>query len=53
MSVVFMPEVTSFDRNRLKQMDFSCVTRWRHPCRTQSDVMPAAWQQYMDDQASK
>jgi hypothetical protein len=49
--VRFMPDVTSYDRKRLMQFDFSCLTRWLHPCRTQGDIMPAAWQQYMDDQA--
>jgi hypothetical protein len=53
IDVRFMPDVTSYDRNRLMQFDFSCLTRWMHPCRTQGDIMPAAWQQFMEDQTHK
>jgi hypothetical protein len=51
ISVTFMPGVNSFDRNRLMQFDFSCLTRWLHPCRTQADIMPPAWKQFLRDQA--
>ncbi len=51
IDVRFMPDVTSYDRNRLMQFDFSCLTRWLHPCRIPGDIMPAAWQQHTDDQA--
>jgi hypothetical protein len=53
IDVRFMTDVTSYDRNRLMQFDFSCLTRWLHPCRTQGEIMPAAWQQYMNDQAHR
>jgi len=33
------------------QFDLSCLTRW-HPCLTQTDIMPAAWAQYLAENAS-
>ena len=35
--------------NRFMQFDFSCLTRWIHPCRTEGDTMPGAWAQYERD----
>lgn len=51
--VTFLPNFASSDRDRLMQFDFSCITRWVNPCRTQSDMMPNAWKQYVEDQASR
>ncbi|HET6841013.1 MAG TPA: hypothetical protein VFK06_04905 [Candidatus Angelobacter sp.] len=48
-AVGFLPGASQTDINRLAQFDFSCLTRWRHPCRTRSDLMPAAWQQKLQD----
>lgn len=45
-SVSFLPGANQSDINRLAQFDYSCLTRWLHPCRTRSDLMPAAWQQH-------
>jgi|SRR5579859_4066660 len=49
LSVAFPPGASQTDINRLAQFDYSCLTRWRHPCRTRSDLMPAAWQQHSQD----
>ncbi|SRR6266481_939421 len=48
-SVSFRPGVNQSDIDRLAQFDYSCLTRWLHPCRTRSDMMPAAWQQHLQD----
>jgi hypothetical protein len=53
IDAVFLPGVDTRDVNRLAQFDLSCLNRWWHPCRSQSDIMPTAWQQYMDDQAHR
>jgi hypothetical protein len=42
----FTPYAASEDVNRLMRFDLSCLTRW-HPCLTQTDIMPAAWAQYI------
>jgi hypothetical protein len=42
----FTPYAEPADVHRLMQLDLSCLTRWGH-CRTQSDLMPAAWAQYL------
>jgi len=42
----FTPYAEPRDVQRLMQLDLSCLTRWR-PCLTQSDIMPAAWAQYV------
>jgi hypothetical protein len=44
--VKFTSDAEREDINRLTQFDLSCLTRW-HPCLTQSDLMPAAWAQYV------
>lgn len=31
------------DQQRLSQMNFSCLTKWLHPCIEKADIMPAAW----------
>ena len=49
LSVAFLPSASQTDVNRLAQFDYSCLTRWRYPCRTPSDLMPAAWQQHVQD----
>jgi hypothetical protein len=53
INVEFLQGASAADRSRLMQFNFSCLTRWLHPCRAQGDIMPAAWQQYMDDQAQQ
>lgn len=42
----FTPYAASTDVRRLMQLDLSCLTRIR-PCLDQSDIMPAAWGQYL------
>lgn len=44
----FTPYAESSDVHRLMQFDLSCLTRW-HPCVSQSEIMPAAWAQYLAD----
>jgi hypothetical protein len=51
LSVAFLPSASQTDVNRLAQFDYSCITRWLHPCRTPSDLMPAAWQQHLQDES--
>ena len=46
----FTPYADPADVHRLMQLDLSCLTRW-HPCLTQSDIMPAAWKQYLAENA--
>jgi hypothetical protein len=46
----FTPYADSHDVQRLMQFNFSCLTRWK-PCRTQNDIMPVAWREYVDDHA--
>jgi len=42
----FTPYADPADVRRLMQIDLSCLTRW-HSCLSQSDVIPAAWAQYI------
>lgn len=51
--VTFTPEANSAEVNRLMQFDLSCLNRWWHPCRTEADIMPAAWRQFLDDQGRR
>jgi hypothetical protein len=44
--VRFTPEADPNDLRRLMQFDLSCLTRIR-TCVSQSDLMPAAWAQYL------
>lgn len=53
IDVRFLSGVSTSDVNRLMQFDFSCLTRWWYPCRTQGDLMPAAWEQYLADEARR
>jgi hypothetical protein len=53
VKVTFVPEATSAEVNRLMQFDLSCLNRWWHPCRTEADIMPAAWQQFLQDDARR
>jgi hypothetical protein len=46
---VFTPYADPTDIQRLMQFNLSCLTRWRSPCRTQGDIMPAAWKEAQDD----
>ena len=50
---MFLPEASRPDIDRLAQFDLSCMTRRLHPCRFQNDIMPAAWQPHLDDQAQE
>jgi hypothetical protein len=52
ISVLFTPDASPSDINRLMQFDLGCLTRWRHPCRRQGDIMPAAWRQYLDEEVA-
>jgi hypothetical protein len=45
--VNFTPYAEPADIRRLMQLDLSCLTRIIHPCRTQRDIMPNAWTQYL------
>lgn len=53
IGVDFLSNFTSADRDRLMQFNFSCITRWVHPCRTLADLMPNAWKQIMEDQTRR
>ena len=53
VAVTLTPESKTQDMNRLMQFDLSCLNRWWHPCRTQADIMPAAWKQFLQDQAQR
>jgi hypothetical protein len=53
INVEFLQGASSADVNRLMQFDLSCLNRWWHPCRTQADLMPAAWQQFLQDEARR
>jgi hypothetical protein len=44
--VKFTPYADPSDLHRLMQLNLSCLTRLR-PCLDQSDIMPAAWKQYL------
>jgi hypothetical protein len=44
--VHFTPYADPTDVKRLMQFNLSCLTRLR-PCLDQSDIMPAAWKQYL------
>lgn len=44
--VRFTPQANPDDVRRLMQFDLSCLTRMR-PCVNQSDMLPAAWAQYL------
>jgi len=46
----FTPYAESRDVQRLMQFNFSCLTRW-NPCRLQHDIMPAVWEEHLNDQA--
>jgi hypothetical protein len=46
--VKFTPYAAPEDVSRLMQLNLSCLTQW-HPCATQSDIMPAAWAQYVSE----
>lgn len=45
----FTPFADPADVDRLMQFDLSCLTRLMHPCRTERDVMPTAWEQYLKE----
>ena len=45
----FTPYADPADVRRLMQFDRSCLTRLTHPCRTEGDIMPAAWAQYVQE----
>ena len=40
----FTSAASPADVERVSKFDFSCLTRWVHPCRFKRDVMPTAWQ---------
>jgi hypothetical protein len=44
--VHFTPYADPVDIHRLMQLNLSCLTQLR-PCLDQSDIMPAAWKQYL------
>jgi hypothetical protein len=46
----FTPYANSEDVQRLMQLDFSCLTRWK-TCRTPADIMPVAWKEHLADKA--
>ena len=45
----FTPQASPEDVERVGRLDFSCVTRWVTPCKTQADIMPGAWKQAEKD----
>jgi hypothetical protein len=46
---IFTPYADPSDIQRLTEFDYSCLTRWLSPCRTQVDIMPAAWKQVLEE----
>jgi len=44
----FSPYADSNTVQKLMHFDLSCITR-RDPCRTQADIMPDAWAEYLKD----
>jgi hypothetical protein len=46
----FTPYADPADVRRFMQFDFSCLTRWTHPCATERDIMPAAWAEHLSEQ---
>jgi hypothetical protein len=44
--VHFSPYADPIDMKRLMTLNLSCLTRF-HPCRTQQDIMPDAWTQFL------
>lgn len=48
--VLFTPYAAPEDVRRFMRFDLSCLTRWWHDCRTQTDIMPAAWSEYEREQ---
>jgi hypothetical protein len=50
--VKFTPYAAPRDIDRLMQLNLTCLTRW-HPCTTQSDIMPAAWSQYLEEHSER
>jgi hypothetical protein len=50
---IFTPNADPRDIERLTEFGYSCLTRWAHPCRTQGDIMPAAWKQAEDERAAR
>jgi len=49
--VIFTPYANPADVRRLMDINFSCLTSW-HPCETQADILPAAWDEYMAEEKS-
>jgi hypothetical protein len=45
----FTPYAAPADVHRLTQIDLSCLTRWQ-PCTAQTDLMPAAWAQFVQEE---
>lgn len=50
--VRFTPQASPDDVRRLLQFDLSCLTRI-HACVSQSDLIPAAWEQYLAERTSE
>jgi hypothetical protein len=48
--VKFTPYANPEDVYRLMELNLACLTRW-HPCVSQSDIMPAAWAEYVADRS--
>jgi hypothetical protein len=53
IGVTFLLGASRSDIERLMQFDLSCLTLRLHPCRVPGDIMPAAWQQFLDDEAQR
>ncbi|HWX53953.1 MAG TPA: hypothetical protein VN176_05105 [Verrucomicrobiae bacterium] len=53
IGVTFLSGASHSDIERLMLFDFSCLTLRLHPCRVPADIMPAAWQQFLDDEAQR
>jgi hypothetical protein len=41
VGVTLTADASPLDIDRLTRFDLTCLTRWRLPCRTQEDIMPA------------
>jgi len=49
--VIFTPYANPADVRRLMDINFSCLTSW-HPCETQADILPTAWNEYTAEKES-
>jgi len=49
--VVFTPYTDPAEVKRLMDINFSCLISW-HPCKTEAEILPTAWNEYMAEKRS-